>query len=295
MALLNPPHLKTVIAIGALNHRGKFVCNATGFLVGFLARNSKDATKRKYYIFIVTNRHVFDGKDGVHLRFNTRDGKSKIIPQALKFPNKEPRWLAHPNKKVDLALLHVNPQALAENTIDFVFFNEEIFAYQRNFQRIGITAGDEVYILGFPMGFAGGAQNFPYAKAGIISRYDGELLRERKAFLIDSSIFPGNSGGPVILKPTLAALGNTKAVTSTFLLGTISGYLPYEEQLWTHQTNPPTVVSLEREHSGLSFVIPLDYAKQIFNHWVKAKKRLEKAQEQKSDQSGPQEIKAAAK
>ena len=291
MALLNPLHLKAVVAIGTLDKRKRFVCTATGFLVGFLAKNSKDPVKRAYYIFLLTNRHVFEGKDGVHLRFNMRNGKSEIVPQALKFPNKELRWLAHPNKKVDLALLNVNPQVLVEHGIDYIFFNEETFAYQRNFDRIGVTVGDETFILGFPMGFAGVAQNFPYAKTGIISRFDRELLRSKKAFLIDSSIFPGNSGGPVILKPTNTALANTKAVSSAYLLGAVTGYLPYREELWTHQTNPPTVVSLEREHSGLSFVVPMDYVKQIFNRWIKAKKRLEKAQESNDGQPSSPEIK----
>ena len=123
MALLNPLHLKAVVAIGTLDKRKRFMCTATGFLVGFLAKNSKDPAKRAYYIFLLTNRHVFEGKDGVHLRFNMRNGKSEIVPQALKFPNKELRWLAHPNKKVDLALLNVNPQILVEHGIDYIFFN----------------------------------------------------------------------------------------------------------------------------------------------------------------------------
>lgn len=294
MALLNPLHLKAVVAIGTLDKRKRFVCTATGFLIGFLAKNSKDPTKRAYYIFLLTNRHVFEGKDGVHLRFNMHNGKSEIVPQALKFPNKELRWLDHPNKNVDLALLNVVPQALIEHGIDYIFFNEEMFAYQRNFEKMGVAVGDEVFALGFPMGFAGITQNFPYAKTGIISRFDKELLRSKKAFLIDSSIFPGNSGGPVLLKPTNTALTNTKAVSSTFLLGAITGYLPYREELWTHQTNPPTVVSLEREHSGLSFVVPMDYVKQIFSRWVKEKKRLEKAQESSGNQPPAPEIKTSA-
>ncbi|HEY4473602.1 hypothetical protein A3C20_02110 [Candidatus Kaiserbacteria bacterium RIFCSPHIGHO2_02_FULL_55_25] len=293
MALLNPLHLKSVVAIGALNKRKKFTCQATGFLVGFLAKNSKDPTKRAYYVFLVTNRHVFDGKDGAHLRFNLQNGKSEVVPQALKFPNNELRWLAHPNKKVDLALLNVNPQVLVQHGIDYIFFNEEMFAYQRDFGRLGISVGDDVFALGFPMGFAGITQNFPYAKTGIISRFDKELLRSNKAFLVDSSIFPGNSGGPVILRPTNTALANTKVVSSAYLLGAITGYLPYREELWTHQTNPPTVVSLEREHSGLSFVVPMDYVKQIFGRWIKAKKRLEKAQESNGGQPAAPDIKTS--
>jgi S1-C subfamily serine protease len=293
MALLNPLHLKSVVAIGTINKRKKFICSATGFLVGFLAKNSKNPAKRAYYIFLLTNRHVFEGKDGVHLRFNTRNGKSEIIPQALQFPNKELRWLAHPSQKVDLALLNVSPQGLAKHEIDYVFLNEEFFAYQRNFGRMGIAVGDEVFTLGFPMGVAGITQNFPYVKVGIISRFDKELLRSRRAFLIDSSILPGNSGGPVLLKPTNMALTNTKSVSSVYLLGAITGYLPYKEELWTFQTNPPSVVSLEREHSGLSFVVPMDYARQIFNRWIRAKKQLERAQENKSEQSAMPEVKTS--
>ena len=124
MALLNPLHLKTLVAIGDTNKKGKFLCGATGFLVGFIAKNSKDPVKRSYYLFLVTNRHVFEYKGHVYLRFNKHDGKTEIFQQGLFFPNNEPRWLAHQNKKVDLALLNVSPQVLQEKNIDFVFFNE---------------------------------------------------------------------------------------------------------------------------------------------------------------------------
>ncbi len=291
MALLNSLHPKTVIAIGELDKQKRFVCNATGFLVGFLAKKSKDPKKRTYHIFILTNRHVFEGKNDVYLRFNKRNGKSEIVLQPLFFSNKTSRWLADKNNKVDLALLKVNPQILTEHNIDFAFFNEETFAYQKKFGEVGIAVGDEVYILGFPMGFAGDIQNSSYVKAGIISRFDRELLQIYKAFFVDSSIFPGNSGGPVILKPTNIALPNTKPVTSFYLLGAVSGFLSYGEELWSHQTNPPSVVSLEREHSGLSFVVPMDYAKKIFNRWIKIKKQFEKTQKQKTNQTDIQEIK----
>ena len=293
MALLNPFHLKTLVAIGDLNKRKRFVCSAAGFLIGFIARNSKDPTKKKYYIFLVTNRHVFEGKGNVYLRFNKHDGKTEIFQQGLFFPNNDPRWLAHLNKKVDLALLNVSPQILSQKNIDYLFFNEEIFAYQKDFSKIGISIGDEVYILGFPMGIAGGIQNIPYVKGGIISRVDKELLRISKAFLIDSSIFPGNSGGPVVLKPTNTALANTKAVSTIYLLGVISGYLYYQEELWTHQTNPPTVVGLERENSGLSYVVPIDFMHQIFMNWKASQKKLEKAQKPKTPPQPQEEIKTS--
>lgn len=71
MALLNVNQLKVLVAIGQTN-RNKFVCNATGFLIGFIARNSKDAAKRLYSIFLITNRHVFEGVDAIDLRMNKK-------------------------------------------------------------------------------------------------------------------------------------------------------------------------------------------------------------------------------
>ena len=296
MALLNAIFLDTLVAIGATqrtkNGRKKFVCHATGFLIGFIAKDSKDPEKKLYSIFLVTNKHVFSDKTSVSLRFNTKDGKTKIFHQGLRFPqNNELRWLAHRNKNVDLALLNVSPNILKQNSIKYAFLNEEIFAYSRNFKKIGIESGDSLYVLGFPMGISGEIQNYPCVKWGIISRADKEIIKNSKAFLIDSSIFPGNSGGPVIYRPTSLTLENATAVEKPFLLGVVCSYLTYEEQLFTHQTSPPTVVSLSRENSGLSFVVPMDFVRQIFKNWKKQKKKLEKAQKQKEKISPREEIK----
>lgn len=280
MALLNINNLKTLVAIGELDKRKKFICQATGFLVGFIAKNSKDPQKRSYSIFLVTNRHVFEGKKEIYLRLNKKDGKPLIVKEELYFPTNEVKWLAHRNTIVDLALLNINAQALVDNKIDSSIFNEEMFARCDRFNKIGIEVGDSVFILGFPMGVAGQEQNYPYVKSGIISRFDKEIVSKNKAYLIDSSIFPGNSGSPIVLKPEIQSLQGTNAISQIYFLGVISGYLPYEERLYSHQANPPIPVSLERENSGLSYVVPPDFIFQIFHNWLKQKKKLEKAQKE---------------
>ncbi len=280
MPLLNSLNLKTLVAIGK-EKEGKFSCHATGFLVGFLAKKSKDPEKRRYYIFLVTNRHVFENEKSVDLRFNTTDGGLKIFKQNLFSKEGKSKWLAHRFKKVDLALLNISPEALSKNKIDYSFVVEELFAYSRystkNFKAIGIEIGDPIFVLGFPLGLSGKIQNFPCVKWGIISRTDKEIIRENKSFIIDSSIFPGNSGGPVIFRPTTTSLEKTKPVKTPYLIGVVSGYLPYVEKLYTHQTKSPMVVSTSRENSGLTFVVPMDFARQIFKNWCTRKKKLEKA------------------
>lgn len=291
MALLDINFLKSLVAIG-IEKKKKFSCLATGFLIGFIAKDSKDPTKKQYWIFLVTNRHVFENKDFVDLRFNTKSGKPKIFRQGLFFPNNEARWLTHKNKKIDLALLNVSPQILEQHSIDFIFLSQEIFAYHRDFTKIGIEAGDTAYVLGFPLGLSGNVQNFACVKWGVISRIDKEIVKETKAFLVDSSIFPGNSGGPVIYRPTITRLNNTPAVGQPYVLGVVSSYLPYEEKLFTHQTNPPSVVSLSRENSGLSFVVPMDFVRQILSRWISENKKLEKVHKAK-EQQVQQEVKTS--
>lgn len=277
MALLNTNYLKTLVAIG-VEEKNKFSCQATGFLIGFIAKNSKKPEKKEYYIYLVTNRHVFEEKRFVDLRFNTKNGSVKIFSQSLSFDNNEPRWLSHRNKKVDLALLSVNPEILQENSIEFNYIPEDIFAYYRNFQNLGIEAGDELYILGFPLGFSGNLKNFACVKWGIISRIDKEIIKEEKAFFIDSSIFPGNSGGPVIIRPEIASLDKTKSVNTSYLIGVVSAYIPFIDKHISMQTK--NVVSIVEENSGLAFVVPMDYVRQIFNNWKSKKKTLEKSQKE---------------
>jgi len=276
MALLNKAHFNSLVSIEIKKNR-KHESIATGFLIGFISRNSKDSKKRLYRIFLITNRHVFDNLKSVFLRFNKKSGGSVRFPVNL-IINNQTTWLAHNNKKVDLAMLTISPQILDKNNVEWLFFNEEMFAYARKFQNIGIELGDEIFILGFPLGLAGKLQNFSIARSGIIARCDREILRDSRAFLIDAAIFPGNSGGPVLLKPELTSLTGTPAVNSVYLLGVVSGYLPYKEIIYSHQTIPPSYAGVNVENSGLAFVVPMDLAKQIYKHWIITKKRLERTQ-----------------
>ncbi len=276
MALLNRLHLNALASV-EIENGNRFDSIATGFLIGFILKNNKDPKKRLYNIFLITNRHVFSGRQKIFLRFNKKDGKAVRFPVNL-IVNKQTTWLAHKNKKVDLALLTISPQVLNTHNVEWLFFNEEMLAYPKKFQEIGIELGDEVFILGFPLGLSGKLQNFPVVRSGIIARCDREILRDKKAFVIDASIFPGNSGGPILLKPELASLKGTKAVNSIYLLGVVSGYLPYKEILYSHQSKPPSYAGVSIENSGLAFAVSMNFAKQIYNKWIAIKKQLAKVQ-----------------
>ena len=114
--------------------------------------------------------------------------------------------------------------------------------------------GDEVYTLGFPLGLAGDGRNYVIARQGIVARirdwYDGRS----NTILIDASIYPGNSGGPVIAKPTVFSY--TKNRSQPMLIGLVSGYVPYQQFARSDQTGD--LVSVSTENSGLATVVPID-------------------------------------
>lgn len=80
--------------------------------------------------------------------------------------------------------------------------------------------GNEVFVLGFPLGLAGESRNYTIVRQGIVARIHDWYDDEAKVFLVDASIFPGNSGGPVLAKPTMHTYG--KAITTATLIGMVS-------------------------------------------------------------------------
>lgn len=264
MALLNKSHLDAVVSIEA-QEGNEYQPIATGFLIGFVVDKNPDPKLTTYRVFLITNRHVFDGKNQVWLRFNKKNNTGSIRFPVDLIIKGEKKWLAHKDSKVDLAMLTISHQFLNEQNIEWIFYPEDIIAYQKDFENIGISLGDGVFILGFPMGLSGNQQNYVLVKSGIISRVDKEIIEQTKCFLIDASIFPGNSGGPILLKPDISSIQNTKAVNSVYVLGAVSGYIPYKEILYSHQSTPPSFAGVSMENSGLANIVPLDFAKEIGN------------------------------
>lgn len=277
MALFNKQHLKAIVLIEKQLPENKFQSIATGFLIGFATNKEEaDLSKKLYRIFLLTNRHVFSGQQQLWVRFDKKDSQNTMrFPIQLRV-GEEIKWLAHKDEKVDLAMLTINPDFLNSNGVDWSFINEETFAYPEKFNDIGIELGDDIFLAGFPLGIAGNERNYAIVRSGSIARVDQEIINSLKSFLIDATVFPGNSGGPVFLKPEMVSLVNTKAVGSVFLIGVVSGYKLYQEALYSHQSNPPIVSGISVENSGLATVVPLNFAKDIYDEFISTNKTLEK-------------------
>lgn len=86
-------------------------------------------------------------------------------------------------------------------------------------------------------------------------------------FLLDSFIFPGNSGSPVFSQPYMNALNGTKNINQTWLLGIVQGFLPYVDEAKSEQTGKTRVTFTE--NSGLALVHPMDYVEEVINIYKK--------------------------
>ena len=103
-------------------------------------------------------------------------------------------------------------------------------------------------------------------------------------FLIDAIVFPGNSGGPVVLKPELTSIQGTKSKCRSFLIGIVQSYLPYIDYAVSAQTKAARITF--EENSGLSYVVPVDRIeetveiafKRLMRGVAKAKRKLAKQQ-----------------
>lgn len=256
MALLPPGFLNTVVALGSAAADSTVRYHSTGFLYGHPTGIVAEDGQKQYQLFLVTNRHVFQKASELsgtlYARFN-RPVKEGVNEYPISM--KDTSWTIHPDTEADVAVLGINAQKIRDDGIEFSFFagDDQAFTLEQA-QTNQVSEGDGVFVLGFPLGQAGDERNYVIVRQGIIARLQNWLWGNARIFLIDSSIFPGNSGGPVLLKPELTSIQGTKANNKCSLIGMVSSYLPYQEVAISQQTGRPRMAF--EENSGLATVVP---------------------------------------
>jgi S1-C subfamily serine protease len=97
------------------------------------------------------------------------------------------------------------------------------------------------------------------ARTGAIARIRDTIEGHQSSFLIDANIFPGNSGGPVVIRPEITAIQGTKPIDKAALVGIVKSYVPYKDIAVSQQTGKPRVIF--EENSGLAIVETVDNLK----------------------------------
>lgn len=264
MALIPPFFIDCVVAIGA-DDGGNRKWIASGFLYGYLITPKDFGEKPLYRVYLVTNRHVFEGLSKAYLRFNPQtDEPAKEYVLDIVDEKNTPIWFANPKPEVDVAVISINIQLLREHAMKVAFFeNNRHVANIEKMNELGITEGDFAYVLGFPMGLIGGQRNTVIVRSGSIARIRDTMAKTNPTFLVDAFVFPGNSGGPVISKVEAMAITGTKSQDASYLIGIVQSYVPYQDVAVSMQTKRPRVVF--EENSGLAAVHPVDFIEETIS------------------------------
>jgi hypothetical protein len=202
------------------------------------------------YIYIVTNQHIAKLTD-LFIRFNVKSSKNRNVRYSIDKMVKSSKapWLVAPNSDVAIVLLTDYPEVMnVSDTLDIMPMGISLF---KNWDYL--NEGDDIYILGFPIGIGADEHYSPVYRSGIIS-----LKENKNEFLIDANIYPGNSGGPVFMKPSIFdyrhnSMGET---IPGYLIGIVSSYIPYNDIAISQQTQRPRIIF--EENSGLAVVFSTD-------------------------------------
>lgn len=263
MPIIPNSFINSVVAIGVEQQCNGYLEKlwiGTGFLVCMQEPNNIQAST----IYLITNKHVLNGKNTVYVRFNSISGafvKDYEIQLIDGLGRKT--YTEHPDAEIDIIAIQLNPQRLINDSSIWGAINietESLDVYMMKMQ--GIDEGWLVYALGFPMNLVSEFKT-PICRIGCISRVTDVFLQPDrvKYFLVDAQVFPGNSGGPIISKPeNISSVGGVNYMPAR-LLGVLSAYIPYKDALVSQQTHEIKMV--QTENSGLTIVYPVDRIKEV--------------------------------
>ena len=164
----------------------------TGFLVNDPTPDGKPRT------ILVTAAHVFDKMPSVSAKIGYRieggDGGWRFDPETLKIRDGDhPLWVKHPTRDVAVMVVEAPPE-FVKAAIPLKYL-----AQDDTFNQYALGPGDEMMALGFPRGLSANPAGFPILRSGRVASYPLAPATNFPTFLMDFSVFPGNSGGPVFM------------------------------------------------------------------------------------------------
>lgn len=194
---------------------------------------------------LVTAAHVLSGAGEVFVSFNRKVGGVGKRPLVDVEAELGCSWQTLADAGADVAVI---PVAFDRAQDDVKVIPESLFEFAE-----GLEESQDVFFLGFPLGVRNVGDVRPLVRAGIVA-----LKRDDRTLLIDGNVFPGSSGSPVFLKPTMIDLKTRSLgrIEPARFIGIISGYLPYEDVAVSSQSRRPRVVF--EENSGLGVVESTD-------------------------------------
>lgn len=256
MALIPPYFMDSVVAVGDRRPDGSVQWVASGFFYGRELPGQTGDT-RIFRTYLVTNRHVRDVLSNPVIRANPK-GSAPATEHRIELvtPDGGPNWFDHPDPAVDVSIAGVALDGLREAGYEIAFIRDGHSARLEKMESEGMREGDGVFLIGFPMGLVGDTRSAAIVRGGTLARFRGVRDGYSKTLIVDGYVYPGNSGGPVFTKPEGLAIQGTAAVDSSYLIGVVASYIPFQDVAVSPQTGRNRVVF--EENSGLTHVFPVD-------------------------------------
>jgi plastocyanin len=158
----------------------------TGFLINAPTADGKPR------IVLVTATHVLDNMPGKEMRIGYRvqskDGQWSYEPQKITIrAGVKTLWTSDPGHDVS-AIVVSAPEEFAKAAIPIAWLGQG-----ENLEQHSVGPGDEMMA---------NAAGFPILRSGRVASYPLTPSKAFPTFLLDFSVYPGNSGGPVFVKQT---------------------------------------------------------------------------------------------
>ncbi len=180
-------------ADGSTKRRKRFVVVGSGLLAEV---PTSSGMKR----WLLTAKHIFSSPRerwkpvGLRLLFPRGPGPRVDAGPSLRIPllrKGRRQWLAHPNPRADLACVPVSPHAGPKVV--------PVLNLDRLRTQSAMVVGTPIVLLGYPE-IGKGTYVQALVRQGLVSWVSPNRARSTP-LLIDSHVFPGNSGGPVLGLP----------------------------------------------------------------------------------------------
>lgn len=243
----------------------------TGFFIGFNYPEQAD----KYFVFLVTAKHVIYDEKGVlhpHLlvRMNSKlDGHLKDYDIV-----KNNNWFFHKDSNaVDIAV-----QPLLPKDAQFLFILSKDFVTEKTIEDNKIGIGDDVFYSGMLSYHSGREKVTPVVRFGRIALVTDEPTIDGRYYnFIDAGNIPGHSGSPVFLWASPSRRANALVAGSRIfgLYGVVSGVIEYTKELQVVLPKQTKInaIPVDSRNGGITAIIPVKYLNEILES-DQVKKRL---------------------
>lgn len=258
MSTAIPSYGDTPTDINTVMMRSTFKIEGGGTLGTIFIMGAPDpAAPDRVRFVLITATHVLRDIPGpsavLHLR-RRKGATFERLPFAIPIRDKGlPLWTSHPDLDVS-----VMPVALPLEA-DLPLASTDLLATDDMLAALEIRPGDTLVALGFPFGAESSDVGFPVLRSARISSYPILPTVSTKTLLLDSPLFPGNSGGPVFLYSENRVMkGGTHIGVSQCMVGVVS-----EERTVDERLQGIDQVTVKKHRLGLAVVVHAAFVRQL--------------------------------